>query len=336
MTLWLNRNWYSGVAEPEDWTGTEGGYIDSVDDGGAVTGTKTLGDFFLVFQENLYTVYQYTVGDNPFANPIKTWNHGCNHGRTIVEIDGFVYYLSGNGDIRKTNGLQDVVLSERIKPLTVGILNSRNIKDYYSGTAPETVPTAFRDKVNNAYRLFYSGTSTNNDKCLSYFLDRDVFTTAPSTNVLTAVSVYGYEDYVAALGNSDADGKTYYMNHSYSATDTTGTLDLGWISSGNPQNKIKIYGIELWLHAQAGSAAPDNCSLTMTATVYDDPSSSTSTSSNTNTLAYNSIADNLQKVVIPINVVGDYIRIVLTDSGSKTNYSIDKIIVKHDIMQTQG
>lgn len=292
-----------------------------------------LGDLFFIFQEKCYTVYQYQIGHSPFSYGKTVW-HGCNSHRTIVEIEGSLFYLSDVGEIRITDGSTDRSISDRIKPLTNKILNNRTIKDYYT-TSPNTMPCAFYDKVNNAYRLFYARTSTKNDKCLSYFIDKDIFTTASATYVMSVMPTFGYDAYIGMYGNSSADGKTYYLVPDYSDVDKTGTIDLGWISSGNPKKQIRVRSVELWIHAQAGSTAGDNCTCTITITPYIDPATNTALDTYTETLAYNSVADNLQKLkIVTPSILGEYVRLTITDTGSKKNYSIDKIIVDTDILDS--
>ena len=187
-----SRVYWSVAGDLEDFSSAGAGYVDVYSGIGGITGLATLGNLFFVFQEKAYTVYQYAIGDSPLSY-LNTINHGCNFKRTIVEIDGVLWYLSDNGEIRKTNGSTDVSISGKIKPLTNKILNNRTIKDYY-GASLNCVPHAVWDKFNNAYRLFYAGTSSNTDKCLSYFIDKDIFTTASGTNYLTSASVFGFED----------------------------------------------------------------------------------------------------------------------------------------------
>jgi len=334
---WFNRVSWSATGDPEDWSGPDTGFLDIVEQGGSITGLAVLGDLFFIFQEKNYSVWQYQAGNVPFYKR-ETFYHGCNHQRTIVETGEAVYYLSDSGDIRVTNGSQDIILSEGIKPITLDFLNNRSIKDYYSGTAPDCVPHAFYDKVHNAYRLFYAGSSGNTDKCLTYFIDNKVFTTCPDTNFGSSISVYGFDDYISMMGNSDGDGTTNYLVPGFADPDKMGTWDLGWISSGNAKAKVKVYNVEIWFHAEAGETAADDCNCPISIAVYNDPSTNTVYKTVTDTLAYNDVADNLQRKVISVGAVGDYIRLVLTDVGvsaSNRNYNIDKCIVKFDIMDPE-
>lgn len=337
-TTWLNRVYWSAVADPEDWSSPDAGYIEVIEHGGAISGLKALGDLLFVFQEKVYTVYQYQEGDVPIYK-VKTFEHGCAHDRTIIDKDGTIYYLSDVGDLRRTNGHQDDIISTKIRPLTLDILKERTLKDYYSGTAPSTVPNAFYDKVNNAYRLFYAGSPDAGlhrcNKCLSYFFDKDVFTTASSIYVGASINIFGFSENIAMIGNSNASGVTNYLVPDYADGDKQGTWDLGWIFSGNPKNNVKVYNLELWIHAEDGDAIDnsEDCDCTITATIYKDPSSSTALKTFSKTITYNGVADNLQKMLLPINTTAPYVRIVLSDSGTNRNYSIEKAIIKFNIMQ---
>jgi len=328
---WFNRISWSAVGDPEDWSGPDTGFLDVVEQGGSITGLAALGDLFFIFQEKCYSVWQYQVGDVPFYKR-ETFYHGCNYQRTIVETGEAVYYLSDVGELRVTNGSQDVNLSERIRPITLGFLNNRSIKDYYSGTAPDSVPHAFYDRVLNAIRIFYAGTSSNVDKCLTYFIDKQVFTTCSNTNFGSSISVYDFDNYISMMGNSDGDGTTNYLVPGYADPNKVGTWNLGWIMTGNPKSKIKVYNVEIWFHAEAGELAADNCDCTISINVYNDPSSNEVYKTVTDTLEYNDVPDNLQRKVIQIGAVGDFVKLIIVDSGSKKNYTIDRCIVKIDKM----
>ena len=327
-----NRVYWSAVGDPEQFSTPDSGYVDVIEQGGAITGFATLGDFFFVFQEKCYTVYQYQIGDDPLRQ-IRVENTGCNYERTIVEIAGWLFYLSDTGDIRQTNGVQDRALSRSIYPLTQTIINNRTIKDYYSGSSA-TTPHAFYDEVNNTYRLCFAGESDDANKFLTYWVDTGIFTTASAVSLGSSVSCAGLTEYIAAVGNSAGNGRTFYIVPGYGDYNRTGILDLGWISSGNPNQKIKVYYIEIWFHAEAGETAVDDCDCTINVVVYRDPETNTISKTLTRTLDYNSVADNLVKKRININAVEDYVRLVLSDSGSNKNYAIDKIIVKWDKMNS--
>lgn len=323
--------WWSVPGDLEDLSGVGAGVLTLYYGRGGITGLKALGNLFFIFQEKSYNVYQYLTGDSPLQY-VMTVDVGCNFDRTIVEIGGFLYYLSDTGDIRRTNGSTDEIISSRIKPITNKIIDDKSIADYY-GSYPNIIPHAIWDSYNNAYRLFYAGTSSYCDKCITYFVDRDIFVTSSGTNYLTSINSLGYDGYPVTLGNSAGTGVTSVLYPNYSATNKTGTLDLGWISSGDPKNQIKLHNIELWLHAQAGVTAGTNCNATLTVSVYTDPTTNAVTDTATETLAYNSAADNLQKKRIQLNATGEYIRLVITDSGV-SNYSINRIIVDYDTLES--
>ena len=328
MVSFFNRVWWSAAGDPENFSAPDAGSFDVINGAGGITGLASLGELFFIFQEKCHTIYQYQPGDNPLAF-IKTVWHGCNSHRTIVEIEGSLFYLSDVGEIRVTNGSSDVSLSDKIKPLANKIINGRTVKNYYDD-APNTMPCAFYDKYYNAYRLFYAGTSTYNDKCLSYFLDKGVFTTASGTFVMDIMPTFGYDAYIGMYGNSNASGITNYLVPNYADTSKVGTIDLGWISSGDVKKQIQVKNIEIWFHAEAGSIEADNCDTIITVTAYIDPETNTALGTYTDTLAYNATADNLQKKRIRIDATGDYVRLVITDSGTMANYSIDRIIVDAD------
>ena len=323
--------WWSVPGDLEDMSGTGAGVLSLYYGIGGIAGVRTLNNLFFIFQEKTYNVYQYAEGNSPLQY-ITTLGVGCNYDRTIVEIDGYLYYLSDSGDIRKTNGSTDTIISSRLKPLTNKILNDKSISDYY-GDYPNVVPHAVYDKYANAYRLFYAGDSAYCDKCLSYYIDKDLFVTASGTNYLTSISSLGFDGYPLTFGNSDATGVTSVLYPDYSATNKTGTIDLGWMSSGDPKKQIKLHNIELWFHAQTGLTSTTDCSATITVSVYTDPTTNAVTDTVSDTLVYNGTVDNLQKTRLQLTATGEYIRLVITDSGV-SNYSINRIIVDYDVLES--
>jgi hypothetical protein len=331
MLNYYSKLWWSAIADPDEYSTIDSGYLNVTEPGGAITGIKGLDDYFFVFQESVYTVYQKNLGDVPFSKLLAR-QYGCHSDKTIQDINSTLFYLSSTGDIRVTNGITDNSISAGIKEITRDIINGRNNSDYYSGSA-NAMPSAVYDRYNNAYRLYYAGASTSCDKCLTYFIDKGIWTTCDTQNVLTGCPVTDTSNEIAVVGNSDASGVTYTMQSKYSDVNAEGTIDLGWIASGAPNKDIKLQQLKLWVHADAGEAVADNCNCTITATVYNDPSSLTSYTSESNTLAYNGVRDNLQEIEFNnIQCTSHYVRIVLTDSGTNRNYSISKILISYETM----
>jgi hypothetical protein len=329
MTVsYYNKLWWSAIGDPEDYSTPDSGFLNISEAGGAITGLAKLGDYFFVFQENIYTVYQKRIGDIPF-NRLTTWEYGCNSEPTIKEINGWLYYLSSEGDIRKTNGISDICLSDAIRPTVKTIINGRSVSDYYGGQA-DAMPCAEYDRYNNAYRLFYAGSSSYNDKSLTYFIDAGIWLQADGIYVSATAPVDDDTTYLAVLGNSNAGGVTYNLVAKYSDPNKAGTFDSGWVTASNPKNGIKIYEVTVWAHADAGTGGA-SCNTSITATVYKDPETNTAYAAETQTLAYNSVADNLIKLTFSsLACQGDYVRVKITDSGSGANYSIDKVVVNFD------
>jgi hypothetical protein len=330
MANW-NRIYWSVSGDPEDFTSAGSGYLDLVERGGAITGMFGLGPYFIVMQEKSHNIYSYQSGDNPL-NYLRTIDVGCNYQKTAVEIDGMVYFLSDSGDIVRTNGNTSQILSRQISTITQGITNSRTVSDYY-GTEVDCTPFAICDSLNNCYRLFYAGSSTSVNKCLTYWIDKDIWTSS-STIFGSGVDIFGSSDYIGMFGNSSGTGKTYYLRTDYSDVDKTGTLDLGFISSGDSAKKIKINYIDVWYHAQAGETSADDCDCTITLSVYKNQETNVAAKTITKTLAYNSTADNLLKKRFIVTLAGNYLRPVFVDSGSKRNYAIDKVEINFDVQDT--
>lgn len=332
MAIELTKVVWSSALEPEDFTSPDAGDFYLQGDGGAITGAAKLGDLFFIFQEVSYQVFQYVVGDNPFSAPIRQFPYGCNAESTIAEIGGEVWYLSDGGDIRKTNGYSDVSVSDKIKPLMNLVLNGRTSSSYYGGDYSNCKPCAAWDKVNNVYRLFYAGSATANTYAISYFIDQDLFTTTTYTGGQFLSAVTDITGLVSG-GTSNASGTSWRLIPNYSDRELSGTLDLGWISSGSPSKKIMVRSVEVWYHCQEGYSG-DNCSCNLTITASYDPTTPTTASvTETKAIAYNDYKDNLQKWKFRPNITGEYVRVVLTDSGTYKNYSLDKLILDIDVLE---
>ena len=333
MLSYYNKLWWSAIADPDEYSTPDAGYIVVTQAGGAITGLAALQDYLFVFQERMYTVYQKRIGDVPISI-LYSKPFGCNSFQSIVEVNGSLFYLSSEGDIRVTNGVSDQSISEGIKELTKGIINGRSVSDYYGGSA-NTMPNALYDRYNNAYRLYYAGTSTKCDKCLTYFIDKGVWTQTTGTSVGSSAPAYDTTTYIGLVGNCDSSGITYNLVSKYGDTSKTGTFDTGWLSSGNPENEIKVRNIKVWVHAEPGQVAGDNCDCTVTVTSYNDPESSSSYATDSQSISYDGVADNLQLITFnSVSCLGRYIRFVLSDSGSKKNYSISKVSIAFEVLQT--
>jgi hypothetical protein len=334
MTVtFFSRIWWSVAFDPEDQSSSGSGYLDMINQGGNITGLATLPQYFFIFQENQYNVYSYQTGSTPL-NFIRSIKYGCNYQKTIQEVtkngQQYLIYLANNGDVRVTNGpTYDESISDNISTIVHGLLNNRSVKDYYS-TTPNCVPNAHVDSKNKIYRLFYAGSSSNTNKCLNYHYDKGIWTSGSSEAYNDSYSLIGYKTNLAVMGNSDAGGVTYELTSTMGTSDV-GTLDFGWISTDSANKKVKVHNIILWAHAHSA------CSTTLTITVYNDPSNHTAVKTETRTLAYNSTADNLQKIIFNLGgVLGDYVRLVLTDSGTTSDYSIDKAIINFDAVDSSN
>lgn len=327
MLNFYNKLWWSAIADPDEYSTPDAGYITVTEAGGAITALAALQDYLFVFQEKEYTVYQKRIGDVPISK-LYSKPFGCNSFKTIVEVDGSLIYLSSEGDIRTTNGVSDNSLSEGIKELTKNIINGRSVSDYYTGSA-NAMPNAMYDRYNNAYRLYYAGTSDKCDKCLTYFIDKGLWTQATGVNVSASAPAYDTTTYISLVGNSDESGVTYNLVSKYSATDKTGVFDTGWLSSGNPEQEIKVRNMKIWVHAE------DSCDCELIVTAYTDPSTSSSYTTDNQSLTYDGIPDNLQLITFnSVDCLSRYIRFVLSDSGSSKNYAISKVSIAFEVLQT--
>jgi len=330
----LNFIYWSVIGDPEDLTGDGAGYKPLVNDFGGITGIKSNGDYYFVFQQLGYTVFQYQQGDDPFYF-VKEWKIGCNYQRTIVNVHGSIFYVANNGDIHITSGGDDRNITEkRIKTITRNILGGRNVSDYYTASGADCVPNAFYDEYNNAYRLFYAGSSSYNDKCLTYFIDQGLFTTATNIYANASISTFGFDDYICSLGNSDASGITYQLDPVNSDPDKTGTFNIGWLFSDDPEEWVHIRKITIYYHAQKAASSTDNADFNSTISIYDNPETDTVTETFAQAVAYNSVQDNLLKKEFAIEMKAEFLKVVISDSGSKKNYSIDKIFI--DVLKVKA
>jgi len=103
------------------------------------------------------------------------------------------------------------------------------------------------------------------------------------------------------------------------STDKTLKFDTSWIKPNKPTNRVKLYNVELLVHTQSG------CDCTITFEYYNNPVEPSVTRTVTRTLTHNSSANNLQRIFVNELISGKRVRLIISDSGTSRNYSIDRI-----------
>lgn len=111
------RVYWSGVFSPESWTATDFKRMEA-----PVTGIIRKDSYLLIFTRSSITVTQYT-GDslNPFNFDRLDTNIGCISNRSLVNIEGVVYWMAADGHIYRMSGLSPERVTEAI-PLTISNL----------------------------------------------------------------------------------------------------------------------------------------------------------------------------------------------------------------------
>jgi hypothetical protein len=306
------------------------GEINFETDAGIITGIHSFEGYFYVFLQRAQYIFGYTGKDADVApgplDELRRFNYGANFDRflTNIEMDGFEYivYLADNGDIRMTNGpTYDKCLSDNIRPITQTLLNNRTIDNYYNSAHASQVPVVWFNKRNKILRVGYAGESTLSNKLLSYSFENKAWLTAEA-NICQAINVIGISsDYTAVVGNSDNSGITYGILNSTISSDKAMTLDLGWIRPSKPSARVKLYNIEMRAHAHVG------CNTVLTFTIYNNPTEYASVRTETRPLVYNNDVNNLQKIFVNSITSGNMVRVVITDNGTNANYSIDRVVL---------
>jgi len=112
------RVYWSGLFDPQSWTGTD---FKRLEDG--CTGMAKRGDNLFLFTKNSITLCQYT-GDSvvPFQFDQLDSKIGCISNATIVNIEGVLHWLSGDGHIYRMSGFKPERVTEAI-PQTINSLN---------------------------------------------------------------------------------------------------------------------------------------------------------------------------------------------------------------------
>jgi hypothetical protein len=159
----VNRLWWSVTGDPENWTGTGGGFMDiDIGDGDRISGLGVLGDYFFVFKNTKYYVYKY-IGD--VDSPLELVNvvyNGCPANRTIVPIEGYLGYLS-QGEYRLTNGINDVSIGAPLFSYFSGKNYGITSSSYYFqlATTDSKYPCALYDETSKFLLLNFPGDNDN-------------------------------------------------------------------------------------------------------------------------------------------------------------------------------
>ena len=93
------------IGDPTDWTGTGSGsaVIGSLNDNQKVTGAVVLStNYVLVFKEN--STYQMVISSAPFPVYSLYDSVGAAGKKAIVNVDGKVYFITSDGEMKATDG----------------------------------------------------------------------------------------------------------------------------------------------------------------------------------------------------------------------------------------
>jgi hypothetical protein len=150
-----SRLYYSELADPDDWTGTDG--IDNVievatDDGDKITGISRQAGNLVIFKTNSIHILYGSVRSQ-FTLKEAMPNIGCIAPRSIVNIYNRLYFLYRDG-IYKFNGSDVEYISEKVKP-KINLINN-----------VEEVSGAWYD--HHYYLSYAEGASESNNRVLVF------------------------------------------------------------------------------------------------------------------------------------------------------------------------
>jgi hypothetical protein len=164
------RAYWSGLFDVETWTATNFKRME-----GPITGQTKLDSNFIFFTANSMTVAQYT-GDslNPFNFQRLESNIGCVSNRSIVNIDGTLYWMGSDSHIYRMSGnLQPQRATEAIPKTIASLLSSsltkscavehRELRQYWIAVTKTLTTNDFViaiDYLNNEI-FFYDGMAIN-------------------------------------------------------------------------------------------------------------------------------------------------------------------------------
>lgn len=214
------------LGNPEDWSGAGSGSTDiSTNDGDGLVGASLIGvDHLLVFKQN--SIHELIVRTSPFPTYPLFRNVGAISNKSIVNVDGVVYFITPEPRMKATDGTQIVDFDDRIDSVWDSLNKSR--LQYIHGVY---------DKRRKLILWFCSSSvSSTHDICIAWDLDRKCwlqFTTGHKMNDSAIAQdrlIYGgaYDGHVYRIDDPDEENDA-----SESGNPINGYWRSGWISIGD-------------------------------------------------------------------------------------------------------
>lgn len=236
-----SRIYWSVLGNPEDWSGSGSGSQDVSDnDGDTLVGASIIGlDTMLLFKQN--SVHTLSIRTPPYALFPLFSNTGAISKMGIVDVEGIVYFITGEPRMKATDGTKVISFPDSIDNLWDS-LNKSRLK-YIHGI--------YNRRLRQVWWFVSTNSATTHDLCIIWDLERKCWlrnTTGFKMNVSGFMS-----DRIIYCGAYD--GKIYKQDDplstvdaSESTTTITSYLRSGWmdfsdtLEAKTPQYCDLVYG----------------------------------------------------------------------------------------------
>jgi len=259
--MWLAGNgkilYWSATGDVENFSGTGAGYMTiSLDEEQTVSAMATLGDYIFFFKDTVYYVYRWTGDIDAPIEFVKKFYHGCISHRTIQEINETLIYLA-EGDVRQTNGITDVSISNPIGAYLKTNIGSSISQSYFAlSSAADSYPWAYVDKFRLIYSLVIPATASN---CIILNYNYETGKWIGSENYFDAgTGALVYRDtethpsiVISKMASSNQLNNFFPVGGTpkfRGDTTTAGILESATFYSGLSNKKIKIIWVEFDVH----------------------------------------------------------------------------------------
>jgi hypothetical protein len=224
-----------------------------------ITGLHAISKGLLVFTEtSTYLIESNDSGDDFRSMPIST-KIGCVAPSSIVTVDdGTVIWLARDGFYAYQGGEPKYIFGDHY----------RDIRDFTKGRLCQAV--AAYDERAREYRCWLSveGSVTNN-RC--YIFDGQGWRRRNDVKAAAVCVTKDHRAYMLVAGTEDGDNGVWLLDHqvnSYSPASQTYTIETGWMTSADSQERMSPTRVMLWLRESLTSE--DVAAKKIDITVYSD------------------------------------------------------------------
>lgn len=331
---------------------TNTGYI-FVGSGTPITALTGTANYFFIFKEKEYIVYQYNDSVMPPISEISHVGYGC-VGNPVV-VDNYVIYFTGK-EVRKTDGFTDTKISGDIDfDLKQLHYYDNDYTSMYSLSETDNyLPTAVYDRSRNFYILFIqprnsSFTRSSADARYGYVYDVSlqkwigIIANYNIGNVINYQNI-GNNDTWLAFNQFKSGNSIYYMTPRLNYDNSNaGIIESKDLVFGDAKNMKQINWVEFWVHR--GTASTLNDYATLSFDYYKDGALALASPLSTNVYpmvtdgsAVQDTTSQIQKVRFNVNTICSFFRWRLRDtawnSGATNGLGIIGGMISYQLLNT--